>query len=1345
VGALKVLNNLADIKSAGGVALRVRTQGTPGLIDFMWDAAQVSMTPAEDGEQSMRPEFPSLEDYVVGLKWDFRDMGSISFIPAGRQDENYAQRVNTFNWDNFYERLGGGKLLHAERERLRANYDYILIDSRTGVSDTSSICTVQMPDVLALFFTLNRQGILGAAGVAASVRAAVRAQRNEVLPIYPVPTRIENAEKEKKTAAINYARGVFTEFLRHVQSNRSSPEFDEQANYWNEVETPYEPFYAFEEIPAPFKDEAGSLSGVLASNVRIARWITGQAVAEMQPLDEDDCKKVVDAYAFAADEKRGIRWKPASAKPDTVFISYSHDSHEHSDRVLEFSNALRALGIDIELDQYHVRPQQGWPHWYEERLRPGNARNVLVICTSPYRNRVENKVGADEGGGVFWEGGDIYQYLYDDKGNTRFIPVLLGDATEDGIPSPLKGHARYRVKAYDLSDPGFEGLYRELTRQPAVAKPALGTKVVLGARAASAPAVAPPLPERPALTMFPAPAAPPTDISRIDRYAPKELIGREAEMKVIDDARAKAVAGETHPRVLTFVALGGEGKTALVAKWAITMAETNWPDCEAAFAWSFYSQGTREQRAASSDLFLAEALKFFSTPAVEGVESGHDKGRRLAQWIGDKRAALILDGLEPLQYAPTSPLAGQLKDEGLRALLKGLAQHNNGLCLVTTGYAVKDLASYGATAPQKDLASLSRQSGARLLEVLGVKGTRQERERLTEDMKGHALTLNLIGSYLRDAFGGDIRKRDLINLKQADTEERGGHAFRAMDAYVRWFEGDGQRGAQALAMLRLMGLFDRPADAGCLEALWRSPAIDGLTEPLTTMSEAQRNIVLTRLANAKLVTVNRDAGGALISLDAHPLLREFFAKQLRETRADAWKAAHRRLYEHLTATQDKPEPTLDDLQPLYQAVAHGCHAGMQQEACDKVYRDRILRGMGPDGFYSIRKLGAFGADLSALACFFDPPWRRVSTNLTLSTQSWLLSIAAVDLRALGRLDEAREPMLAALDMRVAQEDWMNAAAVANNLSELQLTLGDVGAAIRDGERAVMHADRSGDGLERIVNRAAHADALHQAGRRAEAEARFSEAEAMQATRQPEYPLLYSLSGFRYCDLLLDEAERSAWQQLFVGSARVPDVEADTSAVGSRGSIHDRASGALERLIKVNRTVLPHATQTLDWAERANFSLLDIGLDHLTLARAAIYESIPTGEPPERPHLSEAADYLRRAGQQDYLPRGLLIRALFRATTDDFDGAREDLDEAFEITERGPMRLHLADIHLHRARLFGLMPNRPVAYPWVSARDDLDAARKLIDECGYGRRREELEDAEAAWERLYGASGPRTAI
>ena len=216
------------------------------------------------------------------------------------------------------------------------------------------------------------------------------------------------------------------------------------------------------------------------------------------------------------------------------------------------------------------------------------------------------------------------------------------------------------------------------------------------------------------------------DISRIIKYAPTELIGREAETEMLNDAWPKVRRAES-PRahILTFVGLGGEGKTSLVAKWAADLAYQSWPGCDAVFAWSFYSQGTREQNAASSDLFLAEALTFFGDAAMAGSAAGaFDKGRRLAQLVGELRALLILDGLEALQYAPTSPTAGELKDQGLAALLKGLAANSHGLCVVTTRYAIPDLRAFlGKTAQEEKLTRLSTEAGVMLLRSLGVKGS----------------------------------------------------------------------------------------------------------------------------------------------------------------------------------------------------------------------------------------------------------------------------------------------------------------------------------------------------------------------------------------------------------------------------------------------------------------------------------------------------------------------------------------------------------------------------------------------------------------------------------------------
>ncbi|MFZ4768310.1 MAG: toll/interleukin-1 receptor domain-containing protein, partial [Roseimicrobium sp.] len=273
----------------------------------------------------------------------------------------------------------------------------------------------------------------------------------------------------------------------------------------------------------------------------------------------------------------------------SVFISYSHDTPAHSQRVLELANTLRAQGIDIELDQYEVRPPQGWPQWCEEQLRPEKAAFVLMICTEIYRQRVDGSVPADEGRGVYWEGRIIRNYLYDAKGNARFIPVLLDDAGESAIPQPLPADTRYRLKAFDLTDPGYQALYRELTGQPAVIKPKVGAVVSLPPNSQGAVNPLHALPQRQVLSRFT-----PADISRIDKYARSELFGREAETELLSDTWKKAVRGtKNRPHVLTFVALGGEGKTSLVAKWAVDMQIKQWPGCDAVFAWSFYSQGTR--------------------------------------------------------------------------------------------------------------------------------------------------------------------------------------------------------------------------------------------------------------------------------------------------------------------------------------------------------------------------------------------------------------------------------------------------------------------------------------------------------------------------------------------------------------------------------------------------------------------------------------------------------------------------------------------------------------------------------------------------------------------------------
>jgi tetratricopeptide (TPR) repeat protein len=794
------------------------------------------------------------------------------------------------------------------------------------------------------------------------------------------------------------------------------------------------------------------------------------------------------------------------------------------------------------------------------------------------------------------------------------------------------------------------------------------------------------------------------------------FVGRETELSYLNQ-----ILDQDQIRVVTVVAAGGIGKTTLIANWLSQLAARGWAGFEAVFDWSFYSQGSREQVAPSSDLFLTEALTFFGDETLaKSSQSAFDKGRRLSQLVEERRALLVLDGLEPLQYSPASPTAGELKDQGITALLKGLVTSSQSLCVITTRHRIPDLHGYrGDTVSEIPLQRLNQESGVALLRSLGVNGNDEEFVKLVDDMQGHALSLQLLGSYLHDVYDGDIRRRDQVKLDVSDFEEQGGHAFRVMDAYVQSLNSKGEYGQRAHAILCLLGFFDRPAAGNSLEALLQPPAIAGLTESLKDMSKFQRDIILTRLEASKFISVNQDGAGILRSLDAHPLLREYFAAKLRDDAPDAWAAGHRRLFEHLChSTKEGEQPTLEALQPLYQAVAHGCQASLHQETFDKVYFARILRGTSEDGFYSIRKLGAFGSDLGAIACFFTEPWFRVSTALSEAAQAWLFNQAAFCLRAMGRLVEAIEPMRAGLELEANMGHWEKAAIGAGNLSELELTLGVVAGAVADAKHSVTYADRSGDEFWKMGTRTTHADALHQAGYRDEAEERFREAERMQEKNQPIYPLLYSLQGFRYCDLLLAEIEREAAKKV-------------------RSSV--AGSWELE-LVNACSSVKQRVEHTLNIAENNNW-LLDIALDHLTLGRGALYRAILEQANFRQPsaglfHIENAVTGLRRAGVQDYLLRGLLTRAWLRWLTGlctGHDSAQADLDEAWEIAERGPMPLFMADIHLYRARLFGEMKDEGgmMKYPWQSPQHDLAEARRLIEKHGYLRRMGELEDAEAA--------------
>jgi predicted ATPase len=433
-----------------------------------------------------------------------------------------------------------------------------------------------------------------------------------------------------------------------------------------------------------------------------------------------------------------------------------------------------------------------------------------------------------------------------------------------------------------------------------------------------------------------------------------DIFGREEDIAFLDDAWAN-----NEVNVVTVVAWAGVGKSTLINHWLRRMAACKYRSAELVFGWSFYRQGT-SGGTSSADEFLDAALTWFGDPDPR-LGKAWEKGERLAKLAAHRRTLLVLDGLEPLQNPP-GPQEGRLREPSLQALLRELAAFNKGLCVITTRTPVADIADHEQTsALRRDLEQLSRDAGAKLLRALGVKGDEAELRSASDEFSGHCLALTLLGSYLTDAYNGDIRHRKEVSGHLARDVRQGVHARKVMESYQTWF---GE--APELSVLRMLGLFDRRADERVLEALLKAPPIRGLTESLTELRSTEWRTILARLRRARLLAGEDPHSPG--QLDTHPLVREYFGEQLRNQQAEAWKECNRRLY-HYYRTLAPPLPnSFREMEPLFSAVICGCNAGLFREALHEVYIPRIQRG---NASFAANVLGARGALLSALAHFFE--------------------------------------------------------------------------------------------------------------------------------------------------------------------------------------------------------------------------------------------------------------------------------------------------------------------------------------------------------------------------------------
>lgn len=296
--------------------------GGPGLVDLVHKFKD-GASPAPDWSAHVTP---------VGIR---AFAGSLHLMPAGRQDDGYAGRVQALDWANLYER-GLGAFLESVRDNWVREYDVVLIDSRTGITDIGGICTIQLPDILVPVLAANRQNLLGVADVVRRAR-----ERRESLPldrpallVLPILSRFEPQVEydlsQEWVQRVAHELGPLTDTWRHKDTLA--------LDVLTQVNVPYVPFWSYGEKLAVLAEPKPAPTQISYPVQSIAALLARRLHGSQEFLADRD------SYVAAARKPR--QGLPAASAPMRLFLSSTvTDLEAHRAAVID---AVKRLGATVD-------------------------------------------------------------------------------------------------------------------------------------------------------------------------------------------------------------------------------------------------------------------------------------------------------------------------------------------------------------------------------------------------------------------------------------------------------------------------------------------------------------------------------------------------------------------------------------------------------------------------------------------------------------------------------------------------------------------------------------------------------------------------------------------------------------------------------------------------------------------------------------------------------------------------------------------------------------------------------------------------------------------------------------
>ncbi|HEY2576561.1 MAG TPA: TIR domain-containing protein [Streptosporangiaceae bacterium] len=754
------------------------------------------------------------------------------------------------------------------------------------------------------------------------------------------------------------------------------------------------------------------------------------------------------------------------------------------------------------------------------------------------------------------------------------------------------------------------------------------------------------------------------------------LVGRESELDTLRECW-----GTRGRNLVTVVGWGGSGKTALVNHWIAEMAASQYKGADHIFAWSFDNQADGGQLA-TSDQFIDAALRFFG---AEGSHSASvwERCRQVTTLFQQTRSLLILDGLDRLQEPP-GPRGGMLKEPTLQMLVRELAAFNHGLCVITSRLALTDVQQFvGQTCTAISVGALTQSEGSRLLMLSGLHGDQTLLDEVATEAGYHPLTLSLLGSFIRSVYHGDLREWRGSALASALEGPGDDTAERVMDEYVRWF--DKRPESQ---ILTIVGLFDRPASNSEFKVIRSRPVVPGLNDLLVDLNDVQWAYAISNLITSDLLTV----GPAEVkTVDAHPLVRSHFSYALRVQSPDGWREGHRRLCGYLTESAAPKPKYLEECLPLLSAVWHGTQAGLGAAMLRDVYWPRLAQ----DNHLLRDVLGAAASNFEVLSYVVaadasgESPISKVELGRILCDQ-------AIDLRILGKPQDAVEPLRRAAVLATDEQDHRLATNALRHLAQLYLTIGMIELASETAARAVeISTALDPMTLDAIAAQVTAADIY----------------EHLDSGNDAIEPLAILWPIFLDRELVHQYANRAT---LYIQVYRCIEIVVRTLVRRDQIGIETPALGSMT--IEDLRELV---VSMIGLNEQSG----DADLPRALMRLAASLTSLVAGDlgPETATGIDLAVSEMRQSGQRPWLVQALLVRVQLLRRLGSLDSATSSLTEARALCLIDGMAVSLLDCDYEAAMLAIAGGN-----PW-QGRIMLESLSKLTASSGYRRLHSQVAD------------------